>query len=142
MTRTWADADRVALRELVDEPWLLGTVTGETPEGYTIVRLDDKTNVRLVHPDDVRLRPEHEVPVDERHWLPEKVRDQLVRQEAAERLRELWRALPDDCVGDVLLDVAYRLAGFDAHGGPDPNPAWAASARALLAPAPAPATTP
>ena len=54
----------------------------------------------------------------------------------------MWRALPDDCAADGLLDVAYRLACFDAHGGPDPDPAWATAARALLAPAPQPATTP
>jgi hypothetical protein len=98
--------------------------------------------VSCVGADDRNLVREDDIPVDERWWLPEQVRDQLVRQEAAGQLRAMWVALPNDVLGDALLDMAHRLDGFDAHGGPDPNPAWAAASRALLAPAPTPAQTP
>jgi hypothetical protein len=131
VTRAWAVHDRVAIRDFVGTPWLLGDLIEISAAGNLVIDLGSQPTA-IRYPDDVRVVLADEVPIDERHWVPAKVRDQLDRIEAAERLREMWRALPDDCNGDGLLDLAYRLAVFDAHGGPDPNPKWAAAARALL----------
>jgi len=64
MSRVWAEGDRVAIRDRVDEPWRLGTVTGHTPAGYLLIRIDDGETVDIRHPDDVRVIPADQV-VDE-----------------------------------------------------------------------------
>lgn len=65
-TRTWAVGDRGAIRDLVDQPWTLGAVAGITPAGYLAIRVDDGETVDIRHPDDVRVQPVEQVPVDER----------------------------------------------------------------------------
>lgn len=142
--RTYAVDDRVAIRNRRDLPWLRGTVTGHRG-AVVLIRMDDPGVVAVRHPEDVRLVPADEVPFVERHWLPQTVRDQLARKEAARRLRAFAHALlPLDGVGWARLseladDLDNVLLG-DGGGGPQ----LAAAARALLAPAPAdePAPTP
>jgi hypothetical protein len=146
--RTWAEGDRVARvdRRAPNWHWRLGTVCALDGPHWVVVRWDDENPlsgyVSYQGADDANLVPADDVPIDERHWLAPQTQDQLVRQEATGQLRAMWAALPDDVLGDALLDIAHRLDGFDAHGGPDPNPAWAAASRALLNPAPTHAAAP
>ena len=136
MSRTWQAGDRVAERD--GDTWQLGTIV-DIEDGLLAIRFDGgeragflrlANSSRLVDPDDV--------PIDERHWLLAKTRDQLVRQEAARRLRAFAGALTVDTIaGAYLREIA------DDHDEPlveDP-PALAAAARALLNPAPQPAAT-
>jgi HEAT repeat protein len=63
------------------------------------------------------------VPIDEQWWVPQKTRDQLVRIEAADRLRAMFALVevpPHRRVGDLLGAVS------------NPDPALVAGARALL----------
>lgn len=147
MTRAWAVGDRVAIRDHVGKPCHLGEIIAIRPDGRLAIRGDTVTGT-IRHPDDVRVIPEREVPVDERHWLNQDERDQLVRHEAAGRLRAMAVALDHD---DALLGLASLLADVVGAGGGGWLPtggSWAStadlarSARSLLAPAPAPAPTP
>jgi sugar lactone lactonase YvrE len=144
--RTWAEGDRVARvdRRAPNWHWRLGTVCALDGPHWVVVRWNDETPlesyVSCVGADDRNLIREDEVPVDERWWLPPQTRDQLVRQEAAGRLKALADALPArqvarrcriadvaDAFDDLLLDDLGESAD---------------AARALLTPAPTPARTP
>lgn len=137
--RVWAEHDQVAHAERRPGPprWRLGVLTGD-PSSIVAVRFDDG-DCGFYSCDDRKLVPIGEVPLDERHWLPERVRDQLMRQEAAEQLRAMRASLPVGFHGrGVLEDLADML---DDLIGIDPEIRTAA-ARALLTPAPTPAPTP
>lgn len=83
----------------------------------------------LADPDDV--------PIDERHWLPEVVRDHLVRDEAAKRLAAFAEDLPLDAERDWLHALAAEVAEPIVA-----EPAeMARAARRLLALTPQPSTT-
>lgn len=140
--RTWTETDRVAIRDWVGEPWRLGTVAGITGLGYLLIRGDAGDVIAIRRPDDPRVVAAEQVPVDERHWLPQRVRDQLVRQEAAARLQAVAVALDHD---DALLGLASLLGDVVGAGGGGWLPtggSWvstadlARAARALLDPVP------
>lgn len=132
MTRTWAVDDRIA--ERLDGTCHLGTVVGI--DGHLLaIRFDDGGRATFRSRNNPRLHDPDDVPIDERHWVADAVRDQLVRQEAAGRLREMVDVLGGDYLLEELADDLDDLTGgFDELR--------AAAARALLAPAPQPATTP
>jgi hypothetical protein len=135
-TRNWSATDRVAVRDRIDAPWQLGTVSGIQPADYVVVRFDGNEQITIRHPDDPRMVHEHDVPADERHWLTQDERDQLMRQQAATQLRAMWDALPLNSFASPL-DIADELEdpAVDADR-------YAAAARALLNPAQQPATSP
>ncbi len=135
--RTWEINDRIA--ERADGAWHLGTVVGvDGPmlairfDGGDRATFRDRRSPFLHDPDDV--------PIDERTWVPESVRDQLVRQEAAGRLQAMAEHLP---YGGGLHALADRIAESVDVGESSGFESWrAGAARALLAPAPQRATTP
>lgn len=145
MTRTFAVHDAVAIRDRVGQPWQLGTVTGHTADGWLIIDRGHRT-IDIRHPDDVRVIPADQVPAGEQHWVPQTVRDQLVRQEAAGRLRAMAVALDHD---RGLLELANLMddlvgpggGGWLLTGGWVGTAELLRAARALLAPAPQPAST-
>lgn len=137
MTRTWTEGDRVAT--LVAGRWQLGTVTGGAR--WLVIRWDAIDTVTILGPDDQRVVHEHEVPIDERHWVPEKTRDQLIRQEAAARLRAMAAPLLVGLGAGHLRELADDLAEFVDN--PDDLSAaeeesLTAAARALLTAPPIP----
>lgn len=136
MSRTWEVNDPIA--EYRGGRWRIGVVTSVN-EWRVEIRWDGAEFVCFRSPADKHLVDPEQAPIDERHWLPEKVRDQLVRQEAAGRLRACARAMtPGYPACFYLLAIADDIDDLLQSG---PGEA-AAAARALLAPAPRPATTP
>jgi hypothetical protein len=133
MSRVWAVGDPIC--EHRDQRWRIGTVAHVDKWAVTI-RWAGAEHLVYRSPSDTALVDPDTVPIDARHWVPAKVRDQLVRQEAARRLRAMWDALPLDSFASPL-SVADDL---DALLDPCAD-RYAAAARALLAPAPQPATT-
>ena len=134
--RAWGMGDRVARLVRRGGKWELGTVAAV--EDYLLIRWDDDTVISVRHLDDPHVLHEDEVPALEQWWVSEKTREQLVRQEAATRLRSFARALlPLDGVAwaravEIADDLDHVLL---VHDG------LAAAARALLAPAREPAPT-
>ena len=135
--RTWQAGDRIAERD--GDTWWLGTIV-DIDRDLLAIRFDggERAGFRLANSS--RLVDPGDVPIDERHWLPAKTRDQLVRQEAAARLRLMSERL----VGaGRLLDAAFvdgLIEDFDNPGAAAPLH-LALAARALLNPAPQPAAT-
>ncbi len=135
MSRAWKVNDAVCENR---GGWRIGVVASVDPS-QVAVRWDCAELVSFRSPGAEGLVAPEQVPIDERHWLPEKVRDQLVRQEAAGRLRACADAMTPGHPGRFyLLAIADDMEDLLQS---DSAPA-AESARALLAPAPAPATTP
>lgn len=134
MTRTWETGDAIAERD--GDTWQLGSVVGV--DGLVLaIRFEGGDRASFRNRYSPQLADPDQVPIDERHWLPERLRDQLVRQEAAGRLRALADALRSDAVSRVVRALAEDFDDFH----PD-HQHMAAAARALLTPAPQPATTP
>ncbi len=132
--RTWQAGDRVAERD--GDTWWLGTVV-DIDRDLLAIRFDggERAGFRLANSS--RHVALDDVPIDERHWLPAEARDQLVRQEAARRLRAFADALTVDTIGATYLrEIADDL---DEPLVEDPA-ALAAAARGLLNPASQPAT--
>jgi hypothetical protein len=116
--------------------WMLGTVTAATH--HLVVRWDDTITASVLNLDDQRVIAADDVPIDERWWLPQSVRDQLVRQEAAGRLIAMWEIFPGGAgYYDDVAAAATLLNNLLSNDGPQ----LAAAARRLLAAAPAPALT-
>jgi hypothetical protein len=142
--RVWAEGDRVARVDRSATPWRwrLGTVCGLDGPHWLIVRWNDETPlesyVSCVGADDRNLIREDDIPVDERHWLPQKVRDQLVRQEAAEAFAKVHDVLDEDSWPETRHYLDGLVLALADGVGPD----LAVIARALLTPAPTPAHTP
>lgn len=139
MTRAWEVNDPVA--EFRGGRWRIGVVTSVHP-WLLAIRWDGAELISSRSPGDVHLVDPEQVPVDERHWVPATVRDQLVRQEAAAALRAMAEHLPPG--PDRVIAGCHLARHFDdLIGRPDEDGySYAAAARALLAPAPQPATTP
>ena len=132
MSRVWAVGDPIC--EHRDQRWRIGTVAHVDKWAVTI-RWAGAEHLVYRSPSDTALVDPDTVPIDERHWVPAQVRDQLVRQEAAGRLAAVLELVSPSTTVERLYT---RLADeADPAGG-----AAAAVARVLLAPAPQPATTP
>lgn len=127
MSRVWAVNDPIA--EHRDDHWRKGTVT-DVNRWRVAVRWDDAEHACFRSPTDPHLVAPDEVPIDERHWLPAAVRDQLVGQEAAARLRAMAKRLLPLCSSHIAeFHLARRFD--DLIGRPDSD-GYAAAARALL----------
>jgi hypothetical protein len=135
--RTWTTGDAIAEHD--GDTWHLGTVTG-VDAGTVCIRFDSADRATFRRASSPRLADPEQVPIDERSWVPAKVRDQLVRQEAAGRLREVGRRL-DNEIGRGTAGILASALDFDDLLAADAACA-ADAARALLAPAPQSATTP
>ncbi len=141
--RTWTLNDPIV--EHVDGIWRLGTVVG-VDGPMLAIRFDGGNRATFRDRRSPFLRDPDDVPIDERHWVPESVRDQLVRQEAAGRLRAMAVALDHD---PGLLELAKLMDDLVGPGGGGwlLTGGWVSTAdllraaRALLAPTPEPATT-
>ncbi len=133
--RTWEINDPIV--EHVDgSGYRLGTVVG-VDGPMLAIRFDGGDRAAFRDRHSPFLHDPDDVPIDERTWVPESVRDQLVRQEAAGRLRAMAAHMPHR---EGLHALAYLI---DVCEPGDVHPSWAAAAgRALIAPAPQPATTP
>lgn len=130
----WSVGDQVAIRDFVGTPYLLGTITTIRPDGMLYIDLGAPTAPAIRYPDDVRVVPANQVPIDERHWVPASVRDQLVRQEAAGRLRALVEALHPDAYRQTrasLVALALAVGNLLLN---EERGNYAAIARALLTP--------
>ena len=130
MSRTWTIGDAIAEHD--GDAWHLGVVV-DVPAGMVCIRFDTAERATFRRASSPRLADPEQVPIDERSWVPAKVRDQLVRQEAADRLRAMAEAMPAHW---SWADVPQLAEWLD-------NPllgdrGLAAAARALLAPAPQP----
>lgn len=138
--RAYAVDDRVAYAEREPEKvWRLGTVAGVSADPWgaesVAIRYDDG-DVAYLPAEDRRLVPADEVPLDERGWLPQSVRDALARQEAAGRLRAMAAALPACTEAAHVRDLADQLDDVLDPGIDDELPA---AAWELLTPVPVPA---
>jgi hypothetical protein len=136
MSGVWELNDPIA--EKRDGRWRIGSVAAVDKWTVTI-RWDGAEHLVYRSPSDTALVDPDTVPIDERHWLPATVRDQLVRVEVADRLRAVAAALPPTYLPATgLVGLAVDLDNLL-----DPSPGLAAAARLLLTrTAPQPAATP
>lgn len=138
--RTWNEGDRVAIRDRVGQPWALGTIKRIRPAGHLVIDLDWDSRTTTLRPgDDPRVIPVDDVPVDDRYWLTADQRDQLLREDAAGRLRGYAEELTCDA-----LARTYFIEYADDLVEPiiEPPAAATRAARRLVNPAPQPTRVP
>lgn len=133
--RTWQVGDPIV--ECVDGTCHVGTVVAVDGQMLAIrFTGGDRATFRNRH--SPFLHDVDDVPIDERTWLPETVRDQLARQEAAGRLRAMAAAI--DVLGHRFTSAELLELALDLEDLLNGAPVLARAARALLNPAPQPAT--
>ncbi len=135
--RTWGINDPIV--EHVDGIYHLGTVVGVDAH-LLAIRFDDGDRAAFRDRRSPFLHDPDDIPIDARHWVPESVQDQLVRQEAAGRLRAMAGEL--DVLGHRFTSAELYELALDLEDLLNAAPVLAAAARALITPAPQMATTP